>query len=538
MNRWTRDLLLLYMLALAVNVSVALLVRNPGYVDAYYYFNGGRFIAEGQGLVEPYLWNYVGAPERLPAPAFAYWQPLPSFLVALGIVLFGSEAAFGSAQAIYVILGALLPLLSYLIAAQVGERRHALLAGLLTVFSGYYAIDWSLPESFTPFALSGAGALTLVSLGRRHPRWWIFLLAGLCAGLAHLSRADGVLVIGIIGLVSLLPRASLSWGRRLAYAGVALLGYCLVMVPWLARNIAAFGSLQAPGGLSALWLNDYNDMFSYPPNLTSERFFAAGWGTILRTKWEAFRLNLATFVGVQNMVFLTPFTLITFWRRWREDWLLPAALYGLALFVAMTFAFSLPGARGGYLHSGAAMLPFIAPAAVLGLDDAVRWLARRRPVWRFGQASRVFGGAAVLFALLLTGYLIAARVVGLSDLTTVAWNSSDAIYARAGETLDTLIARPAARVMSNNPPGFYYHTGRGGVPLPNGDEVTLLRAARDYGIEYLLVDHNVPPPLESLYLEGPETDHLMLVEKYGSADRPVYLYCFVALGDCDVCTWH
>src|SRR4051794_17966903 len=79
-----RDLLLLFVLGLIVNGAVAAVVAQPGYIDAYYYFNGGTFIAQGQ-WTEPYLWNYVAPPPMLPTPAFGYWQPLASMLAALGI---------------------------------------------------------------------------------------------------------------------------------------------------------------------------------------------------------------------------------------------------------------------------------------------------------------------------------------------------------------------------------------------------------------------------------------------------------------------
>jgi hypothetical protein len=115
-------------------------------------------------------------------------------------------------------------------------------------------------------------------------------------------------------------------------------------------------------------------------------------------------------------------------------------------------------------------------------------------------------------------------VVGLPDLKTVAWNGSDAVYDQIGATLDAMYVPPDARVMTNNPPGFYTHTGRGGVPLPNGDEAALLRAAHRYDVAYLVVDRNVAAGLWGLYADGPTSGQLELIETYGSRSRPVYLY--------------
>jgi hypothetical protein len=296
------------------------------------------------------------------------------------------------------------------------------------------------------------------------------------------------------------------------------------MAPWFARNLVTFGSVQPPGGLSTLWLVDYNDLFLYHANLTPTRFFGAGLPAILQTRWQALLGNLATFVGVLSLVFLAPFTLIGAWRRWRDPWLLPAAIYGAALFAAMTLAFALPGVRGGWFHSGAALLPFVMVAGITGLDDAVRWVARRRARWNAAVAQRVFGGAAVAFAVALTGWLLLGTIIGLPISGRIAWNEQNAVYEQIGAALNAMGVSPEAPVMVNNPPGFYWHSGHGGIPLPSGDESMLLRAADDYGITYLVVDPNVAPPLFTLYLDGPASERLLLLEMFGSGEQPVYLY--------------
>src|SRR5574341_369314 len=283
-----RDGLFLYLVGLAFNGFVAALIGNPGYTDAYYYYNGAFWFLRGGPLVEPYIWNFVAAPAALPAPAFAYWQPLPSMLAAVGIKAFGWMQPFDAAQIPFVLCASLLPVLSYFMGTQLGERRHGILAGLLTVFSGFYVRYWSLPESFAPFAVSGAGALLLTGWALVEPRWWKWFLAGAAASLAHLARADGLLLIGMIGLMALLlPVRQVHMQSRAMRAGLALVGYLLVMGPWFARNLATFGRLQAPGGIGTLWLIDYNDMFLYPAQLTASRYFAAGWKVIVETKLAA-----------------------------------------------------------------------------------------------------------------------------------------------------------------------------------------------------------------------------------------------------------
>ncbi|NLH07721.1 MAG: hypothetical protein GX484_08975 [Chloroflexi bacterium] len=523
-----RDLLLLYGLGLLVHAAVALVTRSPSYVDDHYYFNAGRMIATGEmqfpELLEPYFWNYAVAPDALPAPGFAYWQPLPSLLAALGIAVLRFLPAFRAAQVVFALLGALLPPLAYTVAAQVGERRHAMLAGLLACFTGMYARYWPLPESFTPFALSTAGAMLLSGLGRERGRRWAWLAAGVCAGLSHLARADGLLVIAVVAFVAVLPPrwfrgeyVNVPARQRALSAVLAVAGYLVVMAPWFARNLAVFGSVQAPGGLNALWLVEYNDLFNYPSNLTPGRYFAAGWGTILAGKARALWLNLLTLIGVHGMAFLVPLALVGWVRRWRQPWVLPMTIYGLALFAAMTFAFSLPGMRGGWLHSSAALVPFVMAMAACGLEDTVRWVASRRSTWHVASAWRVFGGASVVIALLVT-IAMTAQTVG------EAANSSVRRYAAIGETLDALGAPADARIVSNDPPAMHTVTGHGGIPLVNGDEANLLRAADDYSASFLVLDRHVPDGLMPLYQDGPSSPRLVLIETYQHESSPAYLY--------------
>ena len=518
-----RDRLVLIGLAVIVNGIVAALISQPGYVDAYYYFNGGLAIAGGHALTEPYIWNFAYATGSLPVPAFGFWQPLASVLTAAGIVALPFLPPFDAAQAVYVLMAAVLPLLTYHVASRLGERRHAMLAGLLTVFSGFYVFYWSLPETFTPFALSGATTLILTGEGLNRPRRWIWAAAGGCAALAHLTRADGLLLIAVVVMMPLL-RNSLPGRERFFAAALAMGGYTIVMLPWYLRNLATFGAIQAPGGLNSLWLVEYNDLFNYPTNLSASRYFAAGWGTILTTKLDALTLNLAHFLAEDNLVFLLPFTLISGWRCWRSNGLFPALLYGVLLFTAMTAAFSLVGARGAFFHSAGALLPFIFSAAALGLDDVLHWMAARRH-WNFESSSRFFGAAMIALAALVTAFVCGSKMISSpAHSGEIAYNQMHAAYPTIGAELDTMGVSPDSPVMSNDPPGFFYFTGHGGIPLPNGDEDTLLRAADDYHVQYLVVDQNLPGDLTHLYLTGPTSRRLRLIKTYDGNEGKVQLY--------------
>ena len=72
----------------------------------------------------------------------------------------------------------------------------------VTAAGGFYAHWFSQPATFAPFAWAGGLGLYAMARGRRVKGvqgrgWW--LLAGVLAGVAHLTRADGVLVL-VVGV--------------------------------------------------------------------------------------------------------------------------------------------------------------------------------------------------------------------------------------------------------------------------------------------------------------------------------------------------
>jgi len=159
-----RDLLLLFGLALAVRLLTALPIHQPGYTDACYYATGARQIYEGQGFVEPFIWNYLDPPDAIPHPGYQYWMPLPALLGGLGMWLLGD--AFFAMQLPFILLSALLPLVAYTVAWDLtSQRKHALLAGLLAVFPGFFGLG-RMEEELSQLLGRKADLNTPMSLSR------------------------------------------------------------------------------------------------------------------------------------------------------------------------------------------------------------------------------------------------------------------------------------------------------------------------------------------------------------------------------------
>jgi hypothetical protein len=478
--RLWRDRFLFILIAVIGSLLITRgLVERPGYTDAYYHFNAANRLASGQGLTDPYLWTYIGAPDTLPAPSHSYWMPLTSLVAALGMGVLNMPGNYAAAQLPFTLMLVGTTFVGYWLGGRLGSRRHAWIAGLLTLFSGFFTRWWGATDTFAPYALVGSLCLVFLGLGvcrppnaqKRHALW--FLLAGAMAGFGHLTRADGLLLLLVGWLVILWPSGEGLWPRIFALV-ILTCAYILVMLPWFVRNLSAIGTPLPVGGTQAIWFTEYDDLFNYPPNSSLNVVFAEGLGTFFSSRWEAFTNNLGNFVAVEGLIVMTPLMLVGLWRRRHNGFLRAFWLYALGLHIAMTLVFPYPGYRGGLFHSSAALVPWWAALGAVGLDDVIEWVARRRRHWNVRVAQAIFSMALIAIALYLslsTG--LRGRVVsGAPDL-----------YQRLSELL------PAdAHIMINDPPQLYYFTSLGGVVLPNEPPDVILTIARKYDVDYLLLE--------------------------------------------------
>jgi hypothetical protein len=258
--------------------------------------------------------------------------------------------------------------------------------------------------------------------------------------------------------------------------GVALtLGYLVVMLPWFLRNMSVLGLPMSLGGTQTIWFTSYDDLFNYPPLATPATLFANGISDFVDSRWLALTNNLGTFIAVEGLIVITPLMLVGLWVRRRMEFLQPFWIYVVGLHLAMTFVFPFPGYRGGLLHSAAALIPVWTALGVVGLDDVVNWIARRRRRWNARSAKFVFSIGLVAMAILLS------VMIGLPNR----------VLPQNGSPLDKAMVEqlPAdARVMINDPAQLYYFTRFGGVVLPNESPDVIVDIARKYGVKYLVVE--------------------------------------------------
>jgi hypothetical protein len=524
--------LVLLVITLFFRIATALPLTYAGYMDASYAMHVAENLARGRGLVEDVLWNYLDNPAGLPHPSNLYWMPLPSILIAPFFALLG--ASYRVAQIPFVILSALLPLLTvYLTRKFFARDDYAWMAAFFTAFSGFYTIYWVSPDNFTPFALTaslcvyfiGQGLASAGAGGQGSRGARDFFIAGMFAALSHLSRADGLLLLALAPAALFVSKPT----RKLKYCLLStvycLLGYLLLMSPWLARNYVTLGAFYPAAGTKTLWLTGYDELFRFADDLTPQRYLAWGVGNIMTSKLRAGGINLLVIAFGALQVFLAPFALVGLWQLRRRVELIPFFIYAPALYLAMTVAFTFPSVRGSMLHSSAALLPFLALAAPRGIDVCVEWIARRRRTWDATLAARVFRGGSVALAIFLAIYLYALGVFpigGASDIPL--WNLRDIEYAGVARWLDQN-ARADDVVLTVDPPAFYNASHRRSIVIPTDSVEAIFLAAEKYNARYLVLQFDHPAPLNNLYRERATIRGLTRVADFRDGNgRPTTLF--------------
>lgn len=509
------------LIALIGAVVVVRTSGQPTYTDAFYHYNAAVRFASGEGLTEPYVWTYIGQPmpNETPAlivPSHLYWMPLTSLASGASMRLLNAAGHYPTAQIPNILFFAGAILTAYWIGQILGRTsRHAWTAALLTLFSGFFMRFWGEIDTFAAYAFFGALALLAISQGLtvgdrgRRPLW--FALAGVLAGFGHLTRSDGLLLL-IVGLLcAFIPRADADTSEQRRFspreAGISVLvllaGYLLVMGGWFARMMSITGAPLPLGGLQGAWLTEYNDLFRFPPDASAAEFFADGVGLFIDTRWTALLQNLQTLLFVEGWIVLMPLALLGLWAAWKVNrrTMLPMILFAIGLHVAMTLVFPLPGWRGGLFHGAAALVPWWAALAVVGLDRAVDWIAKRRRSWKPRQAKAVFTVGIILLAVGLSLMNLAGRPRGAGN---------PARYAALTAALPD-----DARVLINDPAQWYLYTGQGGAVLPDEAPDVIPQIAARYGITHVILEQVVtedgttysrasPAPLQPILTDLPD----------------------------------
>lgn len=503
------DYLALFVLEIVIILVVGSFQKSPGYMDAEYYYSGGIRLAEGYGFSEEILWNYLDDPQGLPHPSHGYWMPLASILSAIGMIIL-NKVSFNAGRIVLILIASFIPVVTTAISFQINKRRDfALLSGILAALPAFYLSYLSTTDTFGITMI--LGGLFMFGTGTKLSKQSYWRSIGKCfglgilAGLMHLARVDGIIWIGIFTIflgISWLEDSKQSnqkYGKDyVLFFFMGVLGYLLIMGPWVARNYAEFGSLLSPGGGKSLWITSYDELYSYPASsLTNSHWVQSGWDNIIKARIWAGWINLQSTIVVEGEIFLAPLIIWGLWKYRKIIQVKIALITWLLIFIIMTLIFPFQGARGGFFHSSGSIQPFLWAVAPVGLNEFILWGQKVRH-WNYPQAKVVFQWGMIFLGCFLSIVMVTKRVIG-GDLFNPEWNNGAKTAIRFEEIISEITSSKDDIVMINNPPGYYIVSRRPCIVIPNGDIKQVVSAGQRYNAKYLILEENHPTGLDNLY---------------------------------------
>jgi len=479
---------ILFGLAVVVRALVASTVPFPTPEDTAYYVSVARNLVDGQGLVSNAIWSYGTPPLQFPRDAFEVWLPLPTFLAAVPMFLFGT--GFHAAQVGNVLIGALVPVLAWRLAADVAEeqamptgraRTLAIGTGLTVIVSLPLLLHGVLPDSTTPFTVLALAACLLMTRLVRDPRRARpgdrrLVALGILFGLAALTRNE-FLWLGLVWVV-LAWRAPFT-GRaeriRLIVAP-AIIGF-VILAPWLVRDWVVFGNpLPGQAATNALSVTGF-DIFAWQDPPTLSRYLAQGPVWLLTSRIEGFAHNLFDVLLVPG----APVSLLGLvalpWVA-RGTALRPVVLLSGLTFAATTLLFPVSTTWGTFLHAAGPVHVLLIIGGLLALDRVIvragAWRGWTKPVAWLAPTLTV--SAAILFSVGILAYAAQARDTQRRYAALVP------AMAAAGLTVD-----PMVPVITDFPIWYAEGTGGQALALPDEPPASILDLARHFGAQLLVM---------------------------------------------------
>ena len=459
--------------------------------DSAYYVGVARNLVEGRGLVTDALWSYQTPPLIVPPrAAFEVWLPLPTFLAAIPMALFGTS--FHAAQVSSVLIGALVPVLAWRLAADIAVERAlpigrarslALGTGLTTAVYLPLVLGATVPDSTAPFTVLVLAACLLMTRIARDPRGARLsdprlVALGVLLGLTAWTRNEAVWLALIWVAIAWFGTSAPAAVRGRMIVVVAVVA-AAVFAPWAYRDYAVFGTpLPGQAVTNALYLSGF-DIFAWNDPPTLSRYLAQGLGWLVQVRIVGTGHNLfdvLLFLGIPvSFIGLLALPLVG-----RGAVLRPLLWISLITFWVTSLVFPAATQWGTFLHGAGPVHVLLVISALLALDAGIVWLGRRRgwtrPVAWLGPALGVFGSMLFSAALLP---IYGSESVG----TAQRYDELGARMAAIGHPLDA----SAGPVISNFPIWLAETRRIPTLALPDEPPSDVLDLARHFAGTRLLI---------------------------------------------------
>jgi hypothetical protein len=470
-----------------------LLVNEPrvavNHGDISFYYVVAQNLAEGRGFVIDYIWNFWNHPAGIPNPSNVWWMPLTSAICALGMKLFGMT--YTVAQNTMIVVTSVLPWVMFLLGRELFRSRTVALLGATVAATFHLFMDQpSAPLSHGPFVVLCSLSLWLIVRSLRDPaslKW-----AGAAIAATQLARSDGIVLFGALVVAHLVNFKRVPWKSVVAVP----VFYAVVMLPWWGHNLSVHGALMPGGSFRAVYLQNYEQWYSLPENVTPERWLENGWDPVIAQKTSMSKRNLTTattglVAGAADRkgAWDHPAVVIVLWlswcgllftlkRRFAAFWTLFALEW---IFYSLVFtAVGHESFRSGMY----AVYPTLVLCAIAGLLALVKLVTAPLPtLWRSEKRRTII--ASVFVAWIVLGQFTFAKssmvrkVRGIEALNGFYSFFKSSVVDRLDLADEIIMARDVHELNAI--------TGLRCVMIPFDDQPTILATAKRYGARYLLL---------------------------------------------------
>ncbi|HLO36604.1 MAG TPA: hypothetical protein VK194_10995 [Candidatus Deferrimicrobium sp.] len=510
-----------FLVAVAVRWYAASLVVFPKPEDTAYYVDVARNLLSGRGFVSDALWSYQTQPLVVPREAFEVWLPLPTLAAVLPMALLGST--FAAAQVSSVVIGALVPVLAWRLAADVADERGlpvgrartlAIGTGVTAAVSLPLILHSTLPDSTMPFAALTLAAGLLITRIRRaveerdgktasgaavdgqaggtRPTGRLAWL-GVVLGLAALTRNEAAwLALTWVGFAWLMP---VPRRERLVAIAIPAVVALAIFGPWMIRDWLAFGSPLPGQALTNALSIEGTDIFAWSDPPTLSHYLEAGAGRLVDLRVAGIGHNLVD-------VLLLPGAPLSFIGLVALPWMVrtralqPLLAVSVAIFLVTGLLFPVSTTWGTFLHAAGAVHVLLVISALLALDRLIVAVGRRRgwtrPVAWLAPALTA-SGALLFSAVLLPSF------GGGSVATERTFQALDRQMTAAG-----LPIADRGPVITDAPIWLPYVAGGTALALPHEPLASVADLARRFASTVVVVVSGDHPFPASVAAGGPD----------------------------------
>ncbi|HVU09891.1 MAG TPA: glycosyltransferase family 39 protein [Phototrophicaceae bacterium] len=510
---WSYKLLLICLAALILRLGLLYFVNYPGIADPTHYYNMAVRLIHGHGFTIDYIWQYSLPPQSIVHPE-EHWMPLTAVIAGAPMLLFGESARIALLP--FIVLGSLLPALSYWGARQLDLSEGAALFSAAAVAAlPEFALYSLRTDTVIPCACLECLSILLLTRGLRQGSGINFVVSGIAAGLAYLTRNDGFLLLPML-IVTLMVYA---WWRKETPAfhwRLALLmplAALIVVIPWLIRDLNAYGMLGSPETSSMFFFTDNLDHYAFGRHYTLQTMLAAQTPAQIVGE-RLFELLAAVKVMIAALDVLLPVAVIgglILMLRDRRRLLIiaPVLILTFGLLVAYPILIPYKAQAGSFKKGYMSILPLLIPLGAYALDRAIS-----NPRIRYGAMALVIAlaGANAVDAVRLDAQMSDSYLASIEKMAAVA----NALPDTNGD---------GKIILMTQDPYILRYVGIQSVMFPFEDRDLVIQIAQRYGVDYLLMPA-ARPALDPL-LTGAVTDPRFVPVK----SVPGTPYIFYAIKD-------